>query len=113
LRNLKNQSFLNTQKIQHIMKKKGGFRRKTRSLFRKKTKDKSKLSLRRYLQSFKLGEMVELSLESSIQKGMYHPRFYGKKGKINAKQGRCYEVLITDGSKQKTLIVHPVHLKRG
>jgi large subunit ribosomal protein L21e len=95
------------------MKKKGGFGRKTRSLFRKKSKDKSKLSLRKYLQSFKLGEIVRLSLESSIQKGMYHPRFYNKKGEIKAKKGRCYEVSITDGKKQKTLIVHPVHLKRG
>tara|TARA_Y100000310_G_C20057825_1_gene523561 strand:- start:185 stop:331 length:147 start_codon:yes stop_codon:yes gene_type:complete len=48
-----------------------------------------------------------------VQRGMYHSRFYGKSGSIKGKQGRCYEVLITDGSKQKTLIVHPVHLKRA
>ena len=108
----KNQSFLNKQKIQSIMKKIGGLRRKTRSLFTKHARDKGKLSLKNYMQSFKQGENVELSLESSIHKGMYHPRFYGKRGEITNKKGKCYEVLITDGSKQKTLIVHPVHLKR-
>ena len=48
-----------------------------------------------------------------MQKGMYHSRFYGKMGVVKGKKGRCYEVMITDGSKQKTLIVHPVHLKKG
>lgn len=95
------------------MKKIGGLRRKTRSLFRKHSKDKGKISLKNYLQSFNKGDKIRLNLESSIQKGMYHPRFYGKMGEIDAKKGRCYEVLITDGGKQKTLIVHPVHLKKA
>lgn len=94
------------------MKRTGGSRRKTRSLFRKHKKEKGRLSLRKYLQSFKEGERVKLSLESSIQKGMYHPRFYGKTGTIKNKKGKCYEILIIDGSKPKTLIVHPVHLKK-
>ena len=94
------------------MKKTGGLRRKTRSLFRKHRGEKGKLSLRKYLQSFTKGDRVELSVESAVHKGMYHPRFYGKIGSIKAKTGKCYEVLITDGGKQKTLIVHPVHLKR-
>jgi len=94
------------------MKKTGGLRRKTRSLFRKHANEKGKVSLRNYLQSFKQKDRVELSLESSMHKGMYHPMYYGKTGTVKAKKGKCYEVLITDGGKQKTLIVHPVHLKR-
>lgn len=94
------------------MKKIGGLRRKTRSLFKKYRREKGKLSLSNYLQSFKKGDKVKLSLESSIHKGMYHPMFYGKTGIIEGKKGKCYEILITDGSKQKTLIVHPVHLKK-
>ena len=95
------------------MKRKGGLRRKTRSLFRKYGRGKGKVALSSYLQNFKQGEKVKLSTESSVQKGMYHPRFYGKSGIVKAKKGRCFEVLITQGSKQKTLIVHPVHLKRS
>ncbi len=95
------------------MKKTGGLRRKSRSLFRKHRREKGKMTLSKYLQSFKKGERVKLNLESSVQKGMYHPMFYGKLGEIAAKKGKCYEVLITDGGKQKTLIVHPVHLKKA
>ncbi len=95
------------------MKKTGGLRRKTRSLFKKSRKEKGKISLRRYLQNFEEGDKVKLSIEPSIHKGMYHPMFYGKSGVIKSKKGKCYEILITDGGKQKTLIVHPVHLKRA
>ena len=94
------------------MKKTGGLRRKTRYLFKKHKKQKGKISLSRYLQTFKQGDKVRLTVEPAVQKGMYHPRFYGKTGIIQTKKGKCYDVLITDGGKQKTLIVHPIHLKR-
>ncbi len=94
------------------MKKTGGLRRKTRHLFKKHRKEKGKLSLSRYLQNFKQGDRVILTVESAVHKGMYHPMFYGKTGIIQNKKGKCYAILITDGGKQKTLIVHPIHLKR-
>ncbi len=94
------------------MKKIGGFRRKTRTKLRKHIKDKGKLKLSRYFQDFKIGDRVTLLAESSIQKGMYHPRFHGKRGIVKGTQGKCYEVEIKDIKKTKTLIVHPVHLKR-
>ena len=53
-----------------------------------------------------------LSAEPAVQKAMYHRRFHGKKGIIQSLRGQCYEVNIKDGNKIKTLIVHPVHLKR-
>ena len=81
------------------MKKTGGLRRKTRSLFKKHRREKGKLSLRNYLQAFNKGDRVKLSVEPAVQKGMYHPMFYGRNGIIKAKKGKCYEVLITDGSK--------------
>lgn len=59
-----------------------------------------------------MGERVVLKAEPSIQKGMYNPLFHGKAGIIKAKQGKCYSVLINDKNKQKTIIVHPVHLKK-
>ena len=31
---------------------------------------------------------------------------------FKGKKGNCYEVLIKDGGKEKTLIVHPIHLKK-
>ena len=89
-----------------------GFRRKTRYKFKKKPADRGKISITRYLQQLKVGEKVMLTVESSVQKGMYHPRFMGKTGTVKNKTGRCYEILIKDKGKEKTIIVHPVHLKR-
>ena len=68
-----------------MVRRTGGFRRKTRSKLRKNVKDKGKISIRRYLQSFKNGERVFLSCEPAVQKGMYHPRYYGKAGLIKNK----------------------------
>ena len=96
-----------------MTKRIGGFRRKTRSLFRKDKRTKGKISLGSYFQSFNIGEKVNLTVEPSIWKGMYHPRFVGKSGIIKGKTGRCYEILIKDNKKEKTLIVHPVHLRRA
>jgi large subunit ribosomal protein L21e len=94
------------------MKRIGTARRKTRSKLSKHFRTRGKVSITRYLQTFKEGEPVILHAEPSIQKGMYHPNYYGKHGKIAGKQGTCYFVRIKDKNKEKTLLVHPVHLKR-
>ena len=94
------------------MKRIGRFRRKSRAKFTKSIRKKGKISLTKYFQTFKEGDQVMLNVEPAIHKGMYHPRFIGKAGIINKKNGRCYEVLIKDQNKEKTLIVHPVHLKK-
>ena len=96
-----------------MTKRLGGFRRKTRSKLRKNHRDKGKISIANYLQEFKVNEQVLLKAEPAIQKGMYFPRFHAKPGIVLGKQGRSYKVLIKDGGKDKILIVHPIHLKRG
>jgi len=63
------------------------------------------------MQTFKAGQKVHLSIESSIHKGDYHTRFIGKTGTVRGLRGKCYEVVIKDGGKEKLLIIHPVHLK--
>ncbi|MDP4012062.1 MAG: 50S ribosomal protein L21e [Candidatus Nanoarchaeia archaeon] len=94
------------------MKRIGGFRRKTRYKLQKHYSQKGKVSIRRFLQSFKEGEHAVLSAEPAYQKGMYLPRFHGRNVIIKAKKGRCYVVTFKDTNKQKDLIVHPIHLKR-
>jgi len=95
-----------------MVTRKGGIRRKTRYKFKKEKRAKGKLSLTRYFQTFNAGDKVFLSVEPSVQKGMYHPRFMGRAGIIKGRRGRCYEVLIDDLGKEKTLIVHSIHLKK-
>ena len=95
-----------------MVKRIGGFRRKTRYKFRKGKRSRGKISITKYFQSFDAGDRVYLGVEPAVQKGMYHPRFMGKSGIIKGKRGKCYEVSINDSGKGKTLIVHPVHLVR-
>lgn len=90
----------------------GGFRRKTRHKLAKNIREKGKVSLAKYFQKFSVGEKITLIAEPSVHMGMYYPRFYGKSGIVVGSRGRCYEVEIKDGSLTKTLIVHPVHLKK-
>ncbi|MBI2147676.1 50S ribosomal protein L21e [Candidatus Woesearchaeota archaeon] len=90
----------------------GGFRCNTRHKLGKGIREKGKVSLTRYFQSFSTGDKVKLQAEPAIQNGMYHPRFHSRPGEVIGKRGRCYEVRLKDGSVVKTLIVHPIHLLR-
>jgi len=95
-----------------MAKRIGGLRRKTRHKLKKGFRNRGKINISKYLQSFQEGEKVTLKAEPAVQKGMYYRRFHGKVGIVKCKKGRCYEVAIKDGGKQKALIIHPVHLKR-
>lgn len=90
----------------------GGMRRKTRYKLKKEIRQRGKIGLSKYFQSFAMGEKVYLVAEPAVQKGFYHPRFFGKSGVVTGKRGACYHIQISDFGKQKMLIVHPVHLKK-
>ena len=94
------------------MKRFGGIRRNTRSKYKKNYRDKGKLKIAKFIETFAVGDRVSLGVESSYQKGLYHPRFYGRIGQVVGKVGTCYHVAIVDQNKAKTLLVHPVHLKK-
>lgn len=79
---------------------------------KKPVREKGKVSMTKYFQEFNEGDRVTLKAEPAVQKGMYCLRFHGKQGVIKKHIGRCYEVSIKDQCKEKTLIVHPVHLQR-
>ena len=94
------------------MKHIGVTRRKSRYKFRKNFRDHGKISMTRYFQAFKEGDSVLLSVEPAVHSGLYHARFVGKRGIIKQKTGKVYEVLVQDQNKTKTLLIHPVHLKK-
>jgi ribosomal protein L21E len=93
-------------------RKKHGLRRRSRNKLTQEKFEKGKIHLKRFLQTFEIGDMVQLLPDAQVQKGMFHLRFYGKKGIVAAKQGRAYKVTIMDHDKQKSFVVNPVHLKR-
>lgn len=96
-----------------MVKRIGGIRRRTRYRFRKEKRAHGKISITKYLQSFSIGDKIHLTVESAVQKGMYHPRFIGRVGTIKSKRGKCYGVSINDLGKEKTLVVHPIHMTRA
>ncbi len=95
-----------------MVKRIGSPRRKTRKKWSRPIKEKGRLNITRYMQEFKNGDRVVLKAEPSYQEGLYYRRFHGRAGVVQSKQGNCYIVQIKDGAKLKSLIVHPVHLKR-
>ncbi|MBI4441241.1 50S ribosomal protein L21e [Candidatus Woesearchaeota archaeon] len=92
--------------------RKGGTRRKSRHKLMKSFRTRGKISVTRYLREFTNGEQVVLLADSAVHEGLYHPRFHGKNGEVVGKQGRCYYIKITDGGKNKQILVHPIHLTK-
>lgn len=95
-----------------MVKRLGGYRRKSRYKMRKPVHERGKLSLRRYFQGFALNDKVALDIEPRVHSGVYNLRFHGRIGVVTGQKGLCYTVKIIDGNKQKSLLVHPVHLRR-
>jgi large subunit ribosomal protein L21e len=91
----------------------GGYRRRTRYKLQKETRTKGKISLTKYFQKFNVGDRVKLDLEPAVQTGIFHPRYNGKVGTVVGKSGGCYVVIIKDVTKEKSVIVHPVHLAKN
>ena len=93
------------------MTKSKGFRKKTRTLLKKKPREHGKLGLSRLLHEYKPGDKVVIKIDPSVQKGMPHHRYHGRVGVIISKRGRAYEVSVTQGNAVKEIIVRPEHLR--
>ncbi|MCK5593942.1 MAG: 50S ribosomal protein L21e [Candidatus Aenigmarchaeota archaeon] len=64
------------------------------------------------LRTFNIGDKVLIKHDASVQKGMPHPRFYGRAGSIVEKRGLAYRVAIKDGNKDKSVIARPEHIRK-
>jgi large subunit ribosomal protein L21e len=95
-----------------MAKRVGGSKRKARHKLTKNVSLRGKIKISEYLKQLNTGDRVQVLLEAAVHKGQYHLRYYGKMGIINGKDGECYKVLIKDFTKEKILVVHPVHLKK-
>lgn len=93
-----------------MVRRSKGFRSKTRKKLRKRVRER--IPITRGLQEFEIGERVCIDIDPSFHKGMPHPRYQGYTGEIEGKQGNAYKVGVKVGSKHKTLLVFPEHLKR-
>ena len=90
----------------------GSSRRKTRKLFSIPESRKGRVSIRNYLQSFETGDKVTIGIDPSVHRALPFRRFIGRAGMIVGTQGEVYRVRIKDGGNEKTLLIHPAHLRR-
>ena len=95
-----------------MVKRSRGIRSKSRHILRKKPRTRGVSTITRALQQFEIGENVNIDIDSSYHKGMPHPRFQGRTGKVEGMQGEAYLVGINEGKKHKTLLIRPEHLGR-
>ncbi len=93
------------------MSKTKGFRSKTRSVLKRKPRERGKIRISRILHEYNVGDKVVIDIDPSVHKGMPHRRYQGKIGVIVNKRGRAYAVNVTQGDAVKQIIVLPEHLK--
>lgn len=88
-----------------------GYRHRTRSLLRRKVRERGKTGLSKILREYAPGDRVLVRINPSIHKGMPHRRFHGKIGVIGERRGRAYVVNVSQGDAVKEIIVRPEHLE--
>jgi len=93
------------------VKKSKGYRRSTRRLSTKASRDKGRPKLGKLLIAYEVGSQVIVKVDSSTQKSLPHRRFHGKIGTVMAKQGRGDVVSVPQGDAVKEIIVRSEHLE--
>ncbi|MHA2029750.1 MAG: 50S ribosomal protein L21e [Candidatus Kariarchaeaceae archaeon] len=93
------------------MVKSKGYNNRTRQLFRKQARSRGLKSLRYLLEPLKVGETVDILLNSSIQKGRPHRRYNGTSGIIVEQRGQSFVISLKAGRKAKSIIARPEHLR--
>jgi large subunit ribosomal protein L21e len=93
-----------------MVRRSKGYRSRTRSLLRKRPRERGKIGLSRILRTYRPGEKVTIILEPSVHKGMPHRRYHGRIGIIDSKRGKSYVVRIMMGSHTKQIIARPEHI---
>jgi large subunit ribosomal protein L21e len=87
-----------------------GYRYRTRSLLRRRVRERGKTGLSKVLREYAPGDRVLVRINPSIHKGMPHRRFHGKIGVVGERRGRAYVVNVSQGDAVKEIIVRPEHL---
>ncbi len=94
------------------MKRSKGYRTKSRSLLRRKPRDRGKIALGRLLINYQPGQMVRILINPAVQKGMPHRRYHGRVGAIAEKRGRAYVIEVAVGGKlPRQIIARPEHIE--
>ena len=93
------------------MRRSKGQRQGTRSILKRGRHQRGRISIRRAMHAYELGDRVAIVLDGSTQGGMPHRRFQGRTGHIEGRQGRAWVVKVKDGNMMKTVVARPEHLR--
>ena len=85
-----------------------GYRRKTRSLLRKR---RALTGLSAYLRVYNVGDKVTIVIDPTQPKGMPHRRFQGLVGNVTKVLRRSLEIKVKAGNKDRTVIARVEHVK--
>ncbi len=77
----------------------------------KKVREKGKIKFSEYFKKLNEGDRVCIVQEKGVCFS-FPKRLQGKSGMIADTRGKYKVIKINDGKKEKTIIVHPVHLKK-
>ena len=80
-------------------------------LARKQLRQHGKIKLSHYFQNFKEGDKVTVIRELAVQP-KFPKQIQGRSGNIIGKRGTSYVIKMNDLNKEKTYIIHPVHLRK-
>jgi len=78
---------------------------------RKKLREHGKIKLSNYFQEFKEGDRVAVVKELA-ERPKFPKQLQGRSGVIKDKRGNSYIVQIKDLNKEKSYIIHPIHLRK-
>jgi large subunit ribosomal protein L21e len=78
---------------------------------RKQLRQHGKIRLSHYFQKFKEGDKVTVIRELAVQP-KFPKQIQGRSGKIIGKRGTYYIIKMNDLNKEKTYIIHPLHLRK-
>ena len=78
---------------------------------RKNIREHGKIRLSKYFQEFKKDERVAVKRELAVQP-KFPKKLQGRSGVVKGKRGNAYVIKMNDLNKEKTYIIHPVHLRK-
>jgi large subunit ribosomal protein L21e len=89
-----------------------GYRNKTRHRYQKNVRERGICGLSRFMVDYEPGDKVDILGDPMFQKrGLPHRRFQGKTGIVLSPRGRCYEVAVMIGNKQKIIFIGREHIR--
>ncbi len=96
-----------------MVKASKGYRRRTRSLMRRRARERGLSPITRMLQTFDVGDRANVNIDPSMHRGQPHVRFHGRTGTVVGIRGHAYLLDVMDGGKKKQIIVRPEHLRKS